>query len=507
MAVLTGCGSPQANPPDVTIHLTADGVTRDLHILAGTTVANALAQADLALDDLDRITPPLYSLLAEGAEVKIVRVVETFEVEQVDIPFERQVVRNEAFPPDETRLVQAGRNGRQEITYRVVTEDGLEVSHSPIKAALLEEPQAEILMIGSNTAFLDVPIAGLLAYADGGNAWILSGDTGNRLPRTASGDLDSRVFALSPDGQWLLYSHDSDGAINALDVVSTTDAAPPVSLPVSNVPHFAGWSPEESRTIAYSTAQPLSVFPGWKALNDLHVLTFDPKGTVVSNTALIPPNAEGAYSWWGVDFAWSPDGTRLAYARADEIGWVSRNGGTRKKLLGITPFRTLADSIWLPPIAWTADGAFVLTVRHGLPTGLELPEDSPVFDLIAIPAGGGAPILLQDRAGMYAHPAAGPLRKSGAEQGYNVAFLQALRPLESDLSKYRLMVCDRDGSNRTALFPAAGEQGLNGQVFSWSPDGGQIAVIHQGNLWIIDLASGIGQQITGDGQVTAIDWK
>jgi Tol biopolymer transport system component len=88
-----------------------------------------------------------------------------------------------------------------------------------------------------------------------------------------------------------------------------------------------------------------------------------------------------------------------------------------------------------------------------------------------------------------------------------VAFLQALRPLESDRSKYRLMVTDRDGSNLQAVFPSEGEQGLDQQQIRWSPDGAQIALIYQGNLWIVDLAAGLGQQLTSDGLVTAIDWK
>lgn len=507
IAVLAACAPPQASPPDVTIHLAADGITRDQQILAGTTVANALAQADLALGDLDRITPPLYSLLSDGATITIIRVRETFEMEQVDIPFERQVVRNEAFPPEETRLVQAGKTGRQEITYRVVTEDGVEVSRTPLTTALLEEPLAEILMIGSTSTFRSVPIQGVLSYVDGGNAWILSGDTGNRLPLTAAGTLDSRVFALSPDGRWLLYSRESEGEINALDVVSTIDAGQPFSLGVSNVRHFAGWSPREDRTIAYSTVQPVSVFPGWKAGNDLHILTFDSKGVVGKNITLLAPNTEGAYSWWGTNFAWSPDGSRLAYSRADEVGWIGREGGVQQKLLTITPFRTLSDSIWLPPVAWSADGAFLLTVRHGDPIGIELPEESPVFDLLAVPANGVTPILLQDRTGMFSNPVAGPVVKSKYEQGYNVAFLQSLRPLESDRSNYRLMTSDRDASNLEAVFPPAGEQGLVGQSVRWSPDGAQIAITYQGNLWIIDRTTGLSQQITGDGQVTAIDWK
>lgn len=506
-AILAACAPPQVNPPDVTIHLVADGVRRDLQILSGTTVANALAQANVALGDLDRVTPPLYSLLADGTTVQVVRVRETFEVEEVDIPFERQVVRNEALPAEATRLVQAGSNGRQEITYRVVSEDRVEVSRSPLKTVQLVEPVAEILMVGAASSFRVVPIQGSLLYIDGGNAWILSGDTGNRLPLTVSGDLDSRIFSLSPDGQWLLLTRQSEGKINALEAIPTDGLGKPVDFAVTGVIHFADWSPVENRTVAYSTVEPAAVFPGWKARNDLHILAFDAKGKVLKDDALVQPNTEGAYSWWGTDFAWSPDGRKLAYARADEVGWIDREKGVKHPLSAVTPFRTLADSIWLPPIGWSPDGAFLFTVQHGGPVGLELAEDSPVFNLFAVPLAGGNSITLAERTGMFANPVAGPVQKTTYEQGYNLAFLQSLRPLESDRSKYRLMISDRDGSNLKAVFPPAGEQGLNSQQACWSPDGGQIAVLYQGNLWIVDLASGMGQQLTGDGQVTAVDWK
>jgi hypothetical protein len=466
-----------------------------------------VAQANIALGDMDRVTPPLYSLLADGTTVQVVRIRETFEVEQVDIPFERQVVRNEALPAEVTRLVQAGKNGRQEITYRLVTEDGVEISRSPLKTILMEAPVAEILMTGAASSFRAVPIKGSLLYIDGGNAWLLSGDTGNRLPLTASGDLDSRVFTLSPDGQWLLITRQAQGEINTLDVIPTAVGGKPAALSVKNVIHFAGWSPVDDRTIAYSTVEAVTVFPGWKARNDLHMLAFDAKGAVLKDAVLIPPNTEGAYSWWGTDFAWAPDGKKLAYARADEVGWIGRENGDKHRLLSITPFRTLSDSIWLPPIRWSPDSAFLYTVFHGAPVGIELPEDSPVFNLLAVPTAGGNFITLQERTGMFANPVAGPIQKNTYEQGYNMAFLQSLRPLESDRGKYRLMISDRDGSNLKAFFPPAGEQGLGAQAVYWSPDGGQIALLYQGNLWIIDLATGQGQQLTGDGQVTAIDWK
>jgi hypothetical protein len=507
---LASCSSPQVRSPDVTVVLIADNERQDLQIAPGTTVANVLAQAGITLGELDRVTPPLYSLVADGSTLRVIRVRESFEVEQVAIPFQRQIVHNEALPPVETRLIQAGEEGLQEITYRILTEDGVEVSRTPLRTTLLKEPVPEILMVGAASSFQTVTVKGALAYIDGGNAWILTRDSGNRFPLVASADLDSRVFAVSPDGQWLLFSRKDDTRLNALYVVATFGGEQPFALPLYNVVHFADWSPSAKRTIAYSTVEPVATVPGWRANNDLRMISFDEKKKPAGEKILLAPNSEGSYSWWGTMFAWSPDGSRLAYARPDEIGWISSDGGARHPLLAIAPFRTQADWIWLPSIRFSPDGAFVIAVQHGDPVGRETPEASPVFDLVAAPVDGGAPITLFERVGMFADPAPGPLNERTYEQGYNVAFLQAIRPLESDRSNYRLMVADRDGSNSRAVFPPDGEPGLTpGEVgqAQWSPDGTQIALIYQGNLWIIDLASEAGIQLTGDGQVTMIDWQ
>jgi hypothetical protein len=34
-----------------------------------------------------------------------------------------------------------------------------------------------------------------------------------------------------------------------------------------------------------------------------------------------------------------------------------------------------------------------------------------------------------------------------------------------------------------------------------------IAVIHQDNIWLINVSNGQAQQITGDGLISRIDWR
>ncbi len=112
------CRSPQIGE-EIVITITADGTTREINVTAGSTVTQALQSAGVVPGNLDQTEPPFYTLLSNGDNITLTRVVELFETEQVVIPFERQIVRNETLPEGETRLVQAGVNGLEEITSRM----------------------------------------------------------------------------------------------------------------------------------------------------------------------------------------------------------------------------------------------------------------------------------------------------------------------------------------------------------------------------------------------------
>ena len=106
----------------------------------------------------DRVEPPPYTVLGDGDSVTLTRVEEVFETEEQVVPFERQVVRNESLPEGETRLVQAGVNGLEELTYRRVLEDDVEISKSIVKSVILQEAVPEIMMVGAQSSFAPLPI-------------------------------------------------------------------------------------------------------------------------------------------------------------------------------------------------------------------------------------------------------------------------------------------------------------------------------------------------------------
>lgn len=511
LLTLTACGRPLATAGTIEVEISADGNSEVITVLSGSTVQGAIEASGIEIRALDRIDPPGYTLLQDGTLITISRVDERFEIEEVIIPFQRQSVRNEALPEGETRLLQPGENGVQEVTYRVVTEQGAEISRTPVKNTIIKDPVPEIIMIGSEIAHTPIPTGGRLVYVSGGNAWLIEGNSGNRKAVVVTGDLDGRILRVSPDRRWLLFSRteSEEDVINSLWIQSLTDIeADPVPLGIENVVHFADWAPEyPSLTITYSTVESSPAPPGWQANNDLYSLRITSAGRPGRPEEVIEANAGGQYGWWGTSYAWGWEEAELAYLRADGIGMVDFENGELVQLKDIVPFQTLGDWAWVPDLAWSHDGQTLYYVDHGAPVGIEDPQASPVFDLIAS-SGSGATVLLEERTGMFAYPTVSPLIDVGTvEIAFHLAFLKAISPLESGDSSYKLFLADRDGSNQREIFPPVGEPGLEPSKPAWSPDGDQIAVIYRGDLWVIDVVSGIGTSLTGDQQTIAVDWE
>lgn len=513
--LLAACRSPQLGQELIYVQVIADGSTQQVEIQAGSTAGQALQAAGVEVSNLDKSDPPIYTVLGDGDRVKLTRVREEFVTEEVTIPFEQQLARNESLPAGETRLVQPGVSGQQELTYRILYEDEEEVSRAVVKSVILKAAVPEIVMVGAQSAYAPLVIPGKLAYLAGGNAWLMEGTTANRRPLVTSGDLDGRIFSLSPDGKWLLFSRRSekspDEEINTLWAISLArENASPFNLGIKNVVHSAVWTPS-SANVAYTTVEPRSTAPGWQANNDVHKVVIG-NGWAGTPQRIVEANSGGVYGWWGLELHYSPEGI-LSYARADEVGLVDQQSGELKPLLEITPLQTHSDWAWVPGMAWGADSQTLYVVTHAPPPNLVNTEESPFFDLTAASTANKAVVHIARQTGMFAYPAASALRESGDERAYQVAFLQAIFPEQSETSRYRVIVMDRDGSNQRTIFPPSDAPGLEPQVPVWAPQPleGQVrdflALTYQGNLWLVDSGNGNAFQVTGDGLITRLDWK
>ncbi|MEM7335274.1 MAG: G5 domain-containing protein, partial [Chloroflexota bacterium] len=278
--LLAGCSSsPEAissRPDSFEVTVAADGETLSLTSTAAT-VRQLLEANDITLDELDELDPPGFTPLSDGLIVEITRITESFEVIQQTIPFERQFVRSESMSEsDDPRIVQAGADGLQETTWRIVYRDGLESERWPTNSVIIDAPIEEIVMVGIGAVSGNVNFSGLLAYISDGVPVLLRGSSDFPVQLSNINQLDNRVFKLSPTGSHLLFTRAEDESAtqinNSLWVVSTQPNSEPRSLNVENV-LWADWNPAKTELleIAYTTAIPTDAPPGWEANNDLWV--------------------------------------------------------------------------------------------------------------------------------------------------------------------------------------------------------------------------------------------
>lgn len=521
LCFLAACQS-QAPAQGLLIYLQEDGRERTFEINEPMTVGEFLAQdaVNVTFDDNDRLNPPRYTQLTDEMRITIVDIEEETVCETEQIPYEQETALNEGLDPGEERISQAGQNGVQEICYRIIREDGVQTSRTQVgQPQIIEEPVNEIRVVGVDRDVEPVSFPGTLAYINNGNAWVMRSSSTTKQNLTSQGLLDSLVFDLSPDGRYLMYTQepaDPDAFVNELWLIETAGNVPPVQLPPTDV--LTGqWIQQRENVIGYSTGevQP-DIFPFWKALNNLWEMEIDPQtGTSLNVRELLPESSGGRDGWWGTVFKWSPDGEQVAWSRADAVGILDENGELLP-LMTYAHLRTLQNWSWRTGLSWSWDSQRLLTTVHGPPLGTEPRDASPVFNIAVTDLEDTFEAKVVDSAGMWAAPAFSPpvsQPDSEFQRGY-LAYLQARRPYNSVSSEYDLIVADRDGSNAQIIFPpdgqsgiASSDRGLTPQDFVWSPDGRQIALIYQGNLWIVNVESGVSHQLTLDGGASHPVWS
>ena len=496
---------PQPTP--LTLTVTADGEARQITTSAAT-VADALVGAGIDLGPFDEVEPPRGASLIEAGTgevpaITIVRVTETLEVVPESVPYGRRIVRSaEMTPDDPPRILQTGVAGLKEISYRIVFRDGLEAERWPTAVAIIEAPVDEIVMIGIGEEEVAMPIAGRLAYIDNGRAILLEGSTDSARQLSIEGQLDGRVFQLSPGGNFLLYTIRSAEETNRTEfrnqiwVIPTAEGGRPRALQIENV-LWAGWDPAglNPLRIAYTTARSVSLPPGWEANNDLWLMEIALDDNQPAPVRLIGTTA-AAFGWWGGEYAWSPTGDRLAYAFADEVGvlaipdvtfddaagFVSPTEPERSVLYSFPTYDTGADWAWVPALSWSPDGRFLaFTVNAG-------GEDR--FNLVVADTSTGDVITPFVNVGIWSAAIWSPATDSDGER---LALLRAAEPVDGEDGDYILWLAGSDGTNARRIFPPEGERGRfarSRQSLAWGPDPDVISFIFDDELHILNLATG-----------------
>jgi resuscitation-promoting factor RpfB len=502
--------------PNLLITLVVDGRERAIPQSVAITVGEVLRQAEVEVGAQDEVNPPEYTQITDGMRITVDRIREETECDEVEVPYQEQRILYEALPPGETRLAQPGRNGTQQVCYRVTVRNGTPGNPVQISSVSLVEPQNAIIYVGPSGELDPVSIEGALAYLSNNNIWLIRGSsTEGKRQLTNTNDVDGRAFSVTPDGRQIIYARRTQNAETTFNrlwlIADTARGGEPIQLVPENV-LSAEWIPGATNTISYSTGESVREAPGFRAYNDLFAMEINPQtGEAIDVRSVVRPSSTGFSFWWPTRFAWSPDGTELACALADAVGMVDLTTGNCRPLVTFPLFQTSGAWSWRPTISFSPDGSLLLTTVHGNPIGAEAPQTSPSFHVSVVDKGGTFNANVVENAGIWSMPQYSPPvtnRTTGQQRGY-VAYLRA-RDLSSSINEsaqYDLVVADRDGSNAQVIFPPSGQSGLNPNAgITWSPDGTQIAFIYQGNLWVIDVSSLVAHQLTLDGGAAHPIW-
>jgi hypothetical protein len=515
LLLLSACGR---NPPDfveqqpVSISVTVDGETHHLTTNSAN-VRELLAEAAIPLNDADLVDPPLFTPLTDRMSIVVTRVTESVEVIEQSVPFQRRTVRNESMQPsDSPIIVQAGRSGLQELTVHIVYHDGLEYSRQSSRLTVIEPAQDEILMVGVGSAPSTAQFEGMVAYISGGNSILMRNTSAFAEQINTGGDLDRRVFELSPLGDYLLYTRATTDTehFNSLWLVKTTPGAEPRSVDVYNI-LWAAWNPGKADRpqIAYTTGTPTELLPGWEANNDLWLVDVPLSARGAFQPLEMIEAYPATYGWWGGDYAWSPQGRYIAYGYADEIGIIdteAEEGEQRTQLATFTEYNTQADWVWVPGLTWSPDGQFIAYSAHSGEDPDELQFDTYVIDVTS-----GAVARFVQQSGIWGYAQWSPTQTLTAStndepERSHIAFLRATDPVDSLNSTYTLWLMDRDGSNSLQIYPAAGENSRfprEQSGLAWGPGGDSIFFVYDGDLFLYSLVDEEAQRITHDDSIVS----
>ena len=478
------------------------------------TVQDVLIEQNIPLGGDDRADPPPFAEIARSSMITITRVSIQTDVVNRTISFTRQLIRDETYPQNQMRVVRLGANGSVVVTYTVTIENGIETARRETGRTIVTQPQDEILAVGTQGSLVSVPITGTLAYIANGNAWVMRHSSNERRPLTSAGDLDGRVFSLSPDGRYLLFSRaadDKSNNLNSLWMINTfvLDETPR-ALDVKDV-LYAQLAPDV-KSVVYSTGEKTGGAPGWRAHNDLIIASLNISDTVLlkSSQTIWNPSVPAPYSWWGTNFSLAPDGRAIAYAFSNEIGFADataratdQNPTPRRLLKSFAPFRSRSDWAWIPQVGWSPDSRYILGVVHAPLSNPSVASDDPTFEVWGLARDGSVNAALAKQTGMWSAPMWSPPNARGESQ---IAFGISLFPSDSERSRYTLNLMDRDGGNKKQILPLTNENGLLIVQLAWSPDARQLIAVRDGDLWLFDGTTGRWSQLTANAASSLPRW-
>ena len=479
LGVLAACATLSETVPLYHVVLRVDDVERAYALSEPATVGDLLNLAQLTLGEEDHLSHPQEEPLVDGLVVVLKRKSERTECVLTPISFGEKRLPNELLAPGETRAGPRGKMGSERVCNYIEIRKG-ETSQREISRELVSLPIDQITYFGPDWQTPPMDINGTIAYLSHGSVWIMRENSAERRPISRAMDGDSDVFQLSANGEHLLYSRKTSAEHHQLWLLrSTSNWQQPALLLEAQDPMAAIWHPQEPATIYFARKgdDPALIKRKIELTN----------GRVLEEEIAHPRLAAQPQS----RFLFNDKGNQMAYAQPGELGIFDTVTQSAQPLARFTPQLTKDGDWWLPPLAWTKDGLFLLTV---LPTPINAQPNR--FDIVIFAVDGRFRATLFEDVGMMAEVQPSPNTSAV------IAFTRQYPEHQA------IHLADRDGSNERRLFPLENRSGIQTlSTLTWGPNGQELLVIADGNLWLIAADSGAAKRLSGDGGVQALNWR
>lgn len=112
------------------------------------TVKGLLDEEKIKYDEDDEISPALDTKLTDYMNIKVTNVKKVTQKEYDKIPFEVNLVEDKNIEKGDTKLEQEGKEGKKELVYELIYNDGELVNKELIKENIVKEPTNKVVKKG-----------------------------------------------------------------------------------------------------------------------------------------------------------------------------------------------------------------------------------------------------------------------------------------------------------------------------------------------------------------------